>query len=92
MRALHRASEGQKVVLLNDSERSLNFLFICLFFFFFNFCIELVVDINSTYQYTKTFHLIDTTIKNIAINVFGIGRHSVLSQSEIDCTVAIEPV
>ena len=76
-------------MLLNDSERSLNFFF---FFFFFNFCIEPVVDINSTYQYTKTFHLIDTTIKNIAINICGIGRNSVLSQSEIDCTVAIEPV
>ena len=87
MRALYRAREGQKVVLLNDSERSLN-----LFIYFFNFCIEPVVDINSTYQYTKTFHLIDTTIKNIAINICGIGRHSVLNQSEIDCTVAIEPV
>ena len=62
MRALHQASVGQKVVLLNDSECSLNFLFICLLLLlllFFNFCIEPVVDINSTYQYTKTFHLIE---------------------------------
>ena len=64
MRALHRAREGQKVVLLNDSERSLN-LFFFFFFFFFNLCIEPVMDINSTYQYTKTFHLIDTTIKTL---------------------------
>ena len=34
MRALHRAREGQKVVLLNDSERSLNLFFF--FFFFFS--------------------------------------------------------
>ena len=44
---------------------------IYLFIFFFNFCIEPVVEINSTYQYTKTFHLIDTTIKIISINIWG---------------------
>ena len=45
-----------------------------------------VIDIHNIYQYTKTFNLINATIKNIAINIW---RHPVLSQSEIVCTVAI---
>ena len=35
----------------------------------------------------KTIHLIDTTIKNIAINICGIGRHSVLSQADVRSTM-----
>ena len=50
-----------------------------------------VMDINNIYQYTETFNLINTTIKknNIAINMEIIWRHSILSQSEVVCTVVI---
>ena len=47
------------------------------------------MDINNIYQYTKTFNLINTTIKNIAINLGRIWQQPVLSQSEIVCTVTI---
>ena len=71
MRALHRAREGQEVVLLNDSERSLN-LFI---FFFFNFCIEPVVDINSIYQYTASLQVYSVKVSFTIVNSKSIYKY-----------------
>ena len=69
-----------KIDQLNDNERSPN-----IFLSFFNFN----MDINNIYQYTKTFNLINPTIKNTTINMRGIWRHSVLSQLEVVYMVAL---
>ena len=47
------------------------------------------MDIKNIYQYSKAFNLINTKIKNIAINMGKILRHTILSQSEFVFTVAI---
>ena len=84
MRALDQTRDGMKIDQLNDSERSPN-----IFSLFFYFNMGSVMDINNFYQYTKTFNLINTTIKNTTINMGRIWRHPVLSQSEVVYTVAI---
>ena len=86
MRVLDWARGGIKTVQLNDSSRSPNISFS---FFFFQFLTGSVMDIIKLYQYITTFNLINTTIKNIAINTGRLWRHPVLDQSEIVCTVAI---
>ena len=73
-----------KIDQLNDSERSPN-----IFLSFFSFNMGSVMDINNIYQYTKTFNLINPTIKNTTINMGRIWRHPVLSQLEVVYTVAI---
>ena len=83
-RALDQTRDGMKIDQLNDSERSPNISL------FFQFPHGWVMDMHNIYQYTKTFSLINTTIKNIAINMGIIWRrYTVLGQSEVVCTVAI---
>ena len=85
MRALDQTHVGMKIYQLNNSELSPNIF--SLFFQFLNG--SHYGRINNIYQYTETFNLINTTIKNIALNMGRIWRHPVLSQSEVVCTVAI---
>ena len=85
MRALNQTHVGMKIYQLNKSELSPNIF--SLFFQFLNG--SRYGRINNIYQYTETFNLINTTIKNIALNIGRIWRHPVLSQAEVLCTVAI---
>ena len=84
MQALDQTRDGMKIDQLNDSEHLPN-----IFLSFYNFYIGSVVDITNIYQCTKTFNLINTTIKNTTINMERIWRHPVSSQSEVVYTVAI---
>ena len=87
MRPLDWARAGIKTAQLNDSSRSPNILF--LFFFFFQFLMGSVMDINKLYRYITTFNLINIAIKNITINTGRLYRRQILGQSEIVCTVTI---
>ena len=84
MRALDQTRDGMKIYQLNDREHSSN-----IFLSFFNFNMGSVMYINNIYQDTKTFNLINTTIKNTTINMGRIWWHPALSQSEVVYTVAI---
>ena len=48
------------------------------------------MDINNIYQYCETFNLINTTIKNIAINIGRICQHLVSSQSEVVAILEVQ--
>ena len=74
MRALDQARDGMTIVHLNDRESSLN-----IFSLFYHFYMGPVMDINNNILK----HLIcSVTIENIAVNMRGIWRHPVLSQSK----------